>query len=751
MNERHLELSDYYRIFYSGRWYIALALLLTLSFTIYLNTKLEPVYRTTATIMIKSNAPEGNIFLNQEFELPAKMEDQLQLLRSRNLARKVIDAASYSQWADNLEILHSPTRARTVGESISILQRTLYLEPVKNSNFIHISIEAGTPFEAQYLTNTVTEEFYQQNQDFSKGRFNELKVFLQEQIVIVSSKLQSAEEQLRLFKEEHRVAVLDTETAILVQSLATLTSQLNAIRIDIRANEEALRSLREQYLQGKSTMVEDVIQTSTPIIEELLTQIGRKQTRIANLQSKLDEPGSQEMVRKLELEIKQIRETLTVETRQLAESGLGIGDPIKNMQELFDEIIDLEVSNKTLHAREEALVQVTARYETKLEELPETSLLLARLERDRELNEKIYSMLMERYEETQILAAGKMGSVHIVDRAINPGSPIKPNKRLNIILAIVVGLLLGVGFSFLLFLLDSRVRTIEDVARLDIKLLGTVPFIDSQKIERRLREVKDQLEPIEEKRISARLITHFAPKSPISEAYRSLRTNIMFSNEEHPPKVMLFTSSAVQEGKTLTGANLGVVFAQTGERMLIIDCDMRRPTMHRVFNLRRTPGLSNLLAGDCTLEQAIVPTDIGNLSVLPAGEIPANPSELLASQRMRDLLTELRDNYDYILLDTPPVVAVTDAAVLSRLVDAVGIVVASGKVHRREVRTALQQMQNVRAKLMGVVLNSLNMRQLYGPYYYYYHYYNYYYYYGTDQVRHKQRRKQNRRRRKEAV
>ena len=225
----------------------------------------------------------------------------------------------------------------------------------------------------------------------------------------------------------------------------------------------------------------------------------------------------------------------------------------------------------------------------------------------------------------------------------------------------------------------------------------------------------------------------------------------MFSNEEHPPKVMLFTSSAVQEGKTLTGANLGVVFAQTGERMLIIDCDMRRPTMHRVFNLRRTPGLSNLLAGDCTLEQAIVPTDIGNLSVLPAGEIPANPSELLASQRMRDLLTELRDNYDYILLDTPPVVAVTDAAVLSRLVDAVGIVVASGKVHRREVRTALQQMQNVRAKLMGVVLNSLNMRQLYGPYYYYYHYYNYYYYYGTDQVRHKQRRKQNRRRRKEAV
>ena len=194
---------------------------------------------------------------------------------------------------------------------------------------------------------------------------------------------------------------------------------------------------------------------------------------------------------------------------------------------------------------------------------------------------------------------------------------------------------------------------------------------------------------------------------------------------------------------------MGVVFAQTGEKMLIIDCDMRRPTMHRVFNLRRTPGLSNLLAGDCTLEQAVVPTDIVNLTVLPAGDIPANPSELLSSQQMRDLLDDLRQKYDYILLDTPPVVAVTDAAILSRLVDAVGVVIASGKVHRREVVTALQQLKNVRAKVMGVVLNSLNMRQLYGPYYYYYHYYNYYYYYGSDKKRHKKRRQQSRKRRKE--
>jgi capsular exopolysaccharide synthesis family protein len=750
LNERHLELSDYYRIFYSGRWYIILALLLSLSFTIYLNSKLEPVYRTTATIMIKSTTSEGNIFLNQDFELPAKMEDQLQLLRSRNLAGKVIRAAQTSEWAENLEILYSPTRIRTEEEGISILHSHLFLEPVKNSNFIHISVEAGTPFEAQYLANTVMEEFYQQNQDFSKGRFTELKVFLQEQIDIVSVKLHDAEEQLRLFKEAHRVAVLDTETAILVQSLATLTSQLNGIRIDIRANEEALRNLREQYLQGKSTMVEDVIQTSTPVIEELLSQIGRKQTMIANLQTKLDEPGSQEMMRRLEHEIRQIRETLTTETRQLAESGLGSGDPIQNMQDLFDEIIDLEVDNKTLHAREEALMQVTAGYEDKMELLPETSLQLARLERDRELNEKIYSMLMERYEETQILAAGKMGSVHIIDRATNPHSPIKPNKRMNILLAIIIGLLLGVGFSFLLFLLDSRVRTIEDVSRLNINLLGTVPFIDAQKIERKLKEVKDELEPVEQKRVSARLITHFAPRSPISEAYRALRTNILFSDEERPPQMILFTSSAVQEGKTLTGANMGVVFAQTGERMLVIDCDMRRPTMHRVFNLRRTPGLSNLLAGDCTLEQALVQTDIVNLTVLPAGDIPANPSELLSSQKMKELLEELRKQYDYILLDTPPVVAVTDAAILSRLVDAVGVVIASGKVHRREVTTALQQLKNVRANVMGVVLNSLNMRQLYGPYYYYYHYYNYYYYYyGSDKKRHKKRRQQSRRRRKE--
>jgi tyrosine-protein kinase Etk/Wzc len=746
LKEKNLELSDFYRIIYTGRWYILVTMIAAVWFTIYLNGVLEPVYEATATLMVKNVGIQENIFTGQDLTPHYNMEDQIQLLKSRRLALKVVETLASSPYAPQLSILGNDSVRYPPEKSARLLNRALSIRFIRNSNFIHVSVSASTPFEAQYLTNAVAQEFYRQNVDFSKIQFSELSEFLDDQLSKVTAKLREAEEALTQFKEKNKVAVLSKETELLVTSITEIKSQLNSIQIDIRGNEEELNNLRSQYLHGKSTIVEDVAKLSTPVIEELLAQITDKQTLIANLQTKSDEPGSREIIRKTEQEIRQIKESLARETRKLAESGDYAGDPIQNMQELFDRIIELEVANKTLEARRQALESVVQAYEAKLEELPATSLQLARLERDRELNEKIYTMLTEKQEETQILSAGKIGTVQIIDLATAPEKPVKPNRRLNIILAVILGLLLGLGISFLRFLLDTRIRTSEDLNRLGIEPLGVIPFIDSQKINRELHSLKTDLSEVEKRRVSQKLITHFAPRSSISEAYRTLRTNVLYHQNHENPRVILLTSSTIQEGKTLTSCNLAVVLAQTGERVLLIDADMRRPSAHQVLHVSRAVGLSNLLQGSVTREQAIQHSDIINLDVLPAGEIPPNPSELLASPVMTQLLATLRDEYDRIVVDTPPVVPVTDAAVMARLADVYLLVMASGKVHRREVRTALMNLSHVRAPIIGGVLNSLDIRRLYGSYYYYYYYYNYYYYYGTDKKKTRRKKRKWRRR-----
>jgi len=298
-------------------------------------------------------------------------------------------------------------------------------------------------------------------------------------------------------------------------------------------------------------------------------------------------------------------------------------------------------------------------------------------------------------------------------------------------LAMFFGLGLGIAISFIIELLDNSIRTVEDLEKLKVNVLGTIPTINPDEIARRMKRRGHKLTSEDRVRITSKLITNFSPKSPVSEAYRSLRTNILFANIDKPVKTLVVSSSATKEGKSTTVANLAITMAQMGSRILIIDADLRRPTMHSLFKLERQIGLTNALLGTYTLDEVIKPTGVDNLDIITAGEIPPNPSELLSSNALRKALSILSARYDLILIDSPPVIAVTDAAVLSTRTDGVLLVVSSGYVTRREVLRALQLLNNVRANLLGVLLNGLDVKRIYGSYYYYYHYYQYYYYYGS--------------------
>jgi non-specific protein-tyrosine kinase len=299
---------------------------------------------------------------------------------------------------------------------------------------------------------------------------------------------------------------------------------------------------------------------------------------------------------------------------------------------------------------------------------------------------------------------GGVNSIRVVEPAVLPTTPIGPNKSMTILLAAAIGMLLALGAAFLLDYLDDTLKTPDDIqSATHLPTLGAIARIDGETV-------------------AERLVTVSQPKSPNAEAYRILRTNLLFSAVDNPPRALLVTSSSPSEGKSTTLANLGVVMAQQGQRVVLVDSDLRRPTLHRLFQLPNHAGLTNaLLHEHPSALDFMQPTKVENLSVLTTGPLPPNPAELLGSARFGELLKDLRAHTDVILLDSPPALAVTDAPVLARQVDGVLLVVDAGATRRQWAANAQETLNKVGAKVLGVAVNRLKLKG--SGYYYYYHYY----------------------------
>jgi tyrosine-protein kinase Etk/Wzc len=741
--ESSIKVSEYLRIILRGRWIILLCFIVVLATTTYFTYKMEPVYQASATIMIedKGRLEQSAFGFSGFLNLQTMIANQVEVLRSRTLGERVIRTLESSPYRKNLKIMADfdlSGRPVNFSDKVKNLRESITVEPVKDTDIILVKILANSAFEAAHLANEISQQFYWMNLEMSKGEVGEVRRFLESQLDSVRQKLSESEQALRSYKESHKLVALDEETAKLVEQTAVFRAHLNETEADLHENTQALQNLKNKLAETKSTLVDDISQISSPIIKELQLRVAEKQALIANLIAK-GSPGSEIVVREVEREIEEAKKALIEEAHKIAQSGISSIDPLKTSQDLFDQILRADINIKSLTARADALLTVVQSYESQLEAIPEKNLELVRLMRDAELNEKIYLMRSEKYEESRIAEAGKTANVRIIDPAVPPQRPIRPNRQLNVLLAIFFGLALGVAISFAIELLDGSVRTVEDLEKLKISVLGTIPTINPDEIARRMKRHGHQLTTEDRGRLNSKLITNFSPKSPISEAYRSLRTNILFANIDKPAKTLVISSSATKEGKSTTVANLAITMAQMGSRVLIIDADLRRPTMHSLFGVERQGGLTNALLGTYTLDEVIKPTGVENLDIITAGEIPQNPSELLSSNALRKALVILQQRYDYILLDSPPVIAVTDAAVLATRTEAMLLVVSSGYVNRKEVERAIQLLANVRANLVGVLLNGLDIKRIYGSYYYYYHYYQYYYYYGGKKKHHRQK------------
>jgi capsular exopolysaccharide synthesis family protein len=350
--------------------------------------------------------------------------------------------------------------------------------------------------------------------------------------------------------------------------------------------------------------------------------------------------------------------------------------------------------------------------------LNESAIEYSLLKRDLETNRTLYEGLLGKLKEAGLTAGLRSTNIRPVDEARIPVAPTEPNVPRNLTFALALGLTTGVGLAFLLEGIDNTVRTPEQAQSISaLPSLGMIPLGSKTGTE---SSAKARLSVASSKE-AVELVTQSRPQSQMAEAYRALRTSLLLTSLGAPPKVILITSALPQEGKTTTSINTAIVLAQKGTRVLLIDADLRRPSIHKTLGMGPRTGLSNVLTGNATLQQTMVrSTILPSLWVLPAGTPPPNPAELLASTNMRDVLAELREQYDHIVVDSPPTLSVTDAVVMSTRADSVVLVIRCGQTTKQALRRARDILTQVNARVSGVLLNAVDLAS--PDYYYYYEY-----------------------------
>jgi len=587
------------------------------------------------------------------------------------------------------------------------LQKQTSASQIKNTYLVLLKAKSHSPELAVDIANTLANEYMTYSLQTITEAARSSKVFIEEQIKDFGVELSAAEEDLRLYKEKSGIFLLDESAKEIISSLAEFEAAKEKAVVELHEVESAIENMEEGLAKDEATygayktMASYPTISNSPIIIKLKERLKDLEEQKHELQ--LTEGANLELL-EVENKIAKAAEDLKQATRKIVLAGPSIQDPI--FQSIISKIINNETQAIALHSRIEALTSIIGRHNGRLQRLPQAEVRLAQLERQKMANEEIYTMLLGKLEEAKIAEAMQITEARIIDKATVPDSPVEPKPKQNTILGFLLGLLIGVGGAFLLEYLDTSIKSSKEIEELtSLSVLATIPL------------VKDKDRP--------RLPTIEEPHSQITEAYKILRTNIAFAATAKPIKSLLITSTLPQEGKTTTCLNLGITMAQQGHKTIILDCDFRRPMLHRYFSefvKDNTHGLSDVLVDRLKLKDAIVESTTENLSFITSGTIPSNPAELLGSLKMGRTIEILKEQFGFIIVDAPPALGVADARVLGRICDGIIVVIMARKTHRDAVLEVKEELERSGEKIIGFVLNGVDITRHYYRHRYYYYY-----------------------------
>jgi capsular exopolysaccharide synthesis family protein len=714
--EPSLDLRGYWRTVVSHAWTVALVTAAVTVGTALWTLRQPKIYRASATVAV-------------EFTTPKVLDGM----------HEVVELGSVSAWANRgymdlqLAILKSGEVSLLIGQRLAsdptfvpISQRDAAMKwlpgyvrgvllPVveRDGRIVRIAVEDLDPDRAARVANTAAEVFVERNLSQKLEATVGAADWLVTQVNDLQGKLETSEVALQKFKEQQDIlsATFEDRQSMNSSEMIALSSALTELRLK-RVEVEVRRRQMTKAMQDEAEGVFGL---------DAVPQVYRN----AAVATRREE------VQKLKLE----REQLLSRYGELHPKVQGMERELEASRgELAREYkLVMEVENREFQQLEEQEREYLAAFERARQrafEVNRNEIYYNRLRRQQTNNERLYELVLKRQKETDLASANRFNNMRILDRAVVANAPIRPNATRNASMGLLIGLILGIALAFLLEFLDNTVKTPQDVEqKLGMVFLGLLPTIRT-KSEPTRAEGKDG----PERNTSRDLHVHLFPKSAVAECCRAIRTNLLFMTPDTPLRSLVVTSPGPKEGKTTSAISLAIAMAQSGSRTLIIDTDLRRPRVHKTFGLQNQGGVTTVLVGDSDLKDVIKSTEVPGLDVLPSGPIPPNPSELLHTAKFQEMLAKLREQYDRIILDSPPVGAVADALILSSYVEGVVVCFRAMKTNKELAARTRRALADVNARVLGVVVNDIDLERRPGYYAYYQSRYGYVYGEGEEEA-----------------
>ncbi len=609
-----------------------------------------------------------------------------------------------------------------------IVRNMVSISNLEETNILLVTVRHYNPEEARLVANAFARAMVEFDVQRGRQTAKNVREFIERQLLITNSSLEDAEKNLKRLQEEYGWLTAQTEKTRVEQHLSELIRLRVNTMIELRVLEQKLHSLRTQLEGGGAFDIYSSSQaipelSSNPTLRSIQEQINGYEIQKSELLGRYTE--NHPSVRRLDSVIEYLKKQIASQTQAMVEEyGSGPVDPV--WSSLVKDYVMTEVDLASSRARYSALEKTIYSIQSELESLPKEIAEFERVYRMVEVEKQTYTVLLQKLQEAKISEATQVGNISLIDSAMTPRRPMSSKRKKNIIIAGFIGAVLGFSIAFLLEKLDTTLRDPEEVeTALGIKLLGIIPAISENDAKESTKSSGSQYS--EALSVKNTLITHISPKSPISEAYRTIRTNISFGSLDRKTRSLTVASALPKEGKSTTASNIAVAFAQQNIKTVLIDTDLRKPVLHSVFSIERTPGLIEYLFGMNSLEDVLKKTEVENLFLIPSGTIPPNPSEVISSEKMDSLIKETLSDYGFVIFDSPPILAVTDAAVLSKKTDGTVLVIRSEKTDRDAAKTALKALKNIGAEVKGAIFNNVDISGRYGYGYYYRYYYQYHY------------------------
>jgi len=730
---RERTFQDYLAIILRGKWIVFGVFLAVLGGTVLFTKLVDPVYKASSQVLLNTKELQSSLFLDAARVDGVKniTQNELAILNSTSLADTVAQRLIDQQYLDPATKRRIPItvpQGEALPDSVlplkdvaSAITDAVDFDPVRESDVITISAKSKDPAEAALIANTFAESYRDRNIYMSRAKTRSFREFLDAQAAAKKKELGDIENNLQAYMEKQGIVSLDDESKVTIDKLSQLEAQRDATEIDLKKLKNTLASYQEQLPQQETNVARVMAEASDPYIRLLQEQIAKLQVQrdvtMAQNPSSVGREILNDKVKEIESQIAQLtarlqKRTDTFLSNLTPQSGTG-QDAASYLKSVKSKIIETSIDISSIEAKKKALEEVIQQYERVFDKIPQKSMELARLQRARASDEKLYLMLQEKFNEANITEQSNIGYIEIIEPASIPIKPSSPKLLINIAVGIILGLGLGLVVVFVKEFLDVRIQSPEELKRHGFNPLAAVVGMD-----RELQKLTSggKIVGVQggKKGLDQHLITYSFPFSSVAESYRQIRTHLQFAKQGTIPRVVVVSSPAPGEGKSTTVANLAIALAQNGRKVLLIDADLRKPSLDRLFAVKREPGLAELLTSRATLAGAIQKTLVENLSVMVCGATPPNPAEVLGSEKMRALVEQVRLDYDVVLFDSSPLLAVTDPAVLAMLADGVVVVVSAGKTTLEELQHSVEMLESVGGRVLGVILNNLDLKRAYG-------------------------------------